>query len=86
MSWNDGFPALATDETLVGIVERGEHLDISGAVSDAFRDRATKVCCGMTPFFGGVPDLKIAVVSGRFRIEEHDGKESIITDDTDGWL
>lgn len=39
-------------------------------------------------YFGGVPDLKVAwvPVGTKFRIDEYDGSESVITEDKDEWF
>lgn len=41
---------------------------------------------GRIPYLGGLKDLKVAEVEGRFRINEYDGNESIETENAIDWF
>lgn len=41
--------------------------------------------CGI--YCGGLRDIEVREIHGRFRVEEYDGSESVITrDDDEGWV
>lgn len=79
-TWNSRFgKALCTDETLVDMVERGEHK----TNLEAFEQRCREIVGaeeGKDPYicYLGVDGLEVAEVSGPFRIDEYDGSESVI--------
>lgn len=49
----------------------------------AFAKRAVEVECGELPYFGGLKNIEVREVGGRYRIDEYDGSETLVT--TDDW-
>lgn len=98
-SWNTGVKGLATDPELVRLVEANEHRgdgktrptsDPDSGLSDAspaFVARAQELAgAGNHVCFLGVFDLVVETVSERFRIDEHDGFESIRLWSDEDWI
>lgn len=93
--------ALAEDECLIALVEAGRHegriKDDRGPeydyheCSQEFHDRALEVARAngakddWHPYYGGVTDLVVREVSGRYRINEYDGSESLVEESEEVW-
>lgn len=76
------FPAL------IDAVERGESTREGSPAGDKFVAEFTaRWGFAALPYLGGMSKLKVAVVSGRVRINEYDGGESVEEENGyEGWL
>jgi hypothetical protein len=70
---------------LIEALESGDINDISKAVSKFTTEFERKF--GSEPYTGGLRDLIVMEVTKSFRVEEYDGRESLIfREDDDSWF
>lgn len=76
---------MLTYPPLIEALERKEKItEDHPAVKQFLRDAEEKY--NETPYVGGAKDLRIAEVSGPFRVEEYDGNESVIEPNDQTWI
>ncbi len=89
-SWNDGSPEfqkwLLTYPPIIEALERGERLAAEHPAVQSLEKQAREMFGKDYVCVLGAGDLRIADVSGPFRIDEYDGSERVQQADAEDWI